>query len=123
QPPPSISYGAPIGVAIYAILTRPLPSRPDGPLGARASRPHPPPYPPPQAGEGREGAAGRPRSQGLHQRGDTGVPIITSAIRARVAALVSCGSASREKKPCAMISWSGTGGAGWRKRSTTNSTT
>jgi tripartite-type tricarboxylate transporter receptor subunit TctC len=33
-------------------------------LGPRASRPVPPPYPPPQAGEGRVGAARRPRSRG-----------------------------------------------------------
>jgi hypothetical protein len=31
----------------------------------------------------------------FHQRGDTGAPVSTSAIRARVAALVSGGSASR----------------------------
>jgi len=47
-----------------------------------------------------------------HQRGDTGAPIITSAMRARVAAVVSSGSTSSGKKPCAMISRSGTGGVG-----------
>ena len=39
-------------------------------------------------------------------------------MRARVAAVVSLGSASRAKKPWAMISRSGTGAAVWRKSRT-----
>src|SRR6202035_2611442 len=38
----------------------------------------------------------------------------TSAMRSRVARVVSAGSASGAKKPCAMISWFGCGGASWR---------
>src|ERR1700720_84797 len=41
-------------------------------------------------------------------------PLSTSARRSRVARVVSAGSASGAKKPCAMISWFGCGGASWR---------
>ena len=43
----------------------------------------------------------------------------TSAMRSRVARVVSAGSASGAKKPCAMISWFGCGGASWRNARTT----
>jgi hypothetical protein len=50
-----------------------------------------------------------------HQRSEAGLSAVTSAMRARVPAVVSGGSPSSGKKPCATISRSGIGGAYWRK--------
>src|SRR5262245_14566977 len=60
---------------------------------------------------------------GSHQRSLTGAPPSTSMMRARVDAVVSLGSASRAKKPVALISRSGTGAAVCRKSRTTNTAT
>ena len=54
-----------------------------------------------------------------HQRCDGVAPCSTSAMRLPVPAVVSGGSASDGKKPCATISRPGCGGAGWRKSRTT----
>ena len=51
--------------------------------------------------------------QSDHQSSATALPCMTSARRARVARVVSSGSASGAKKPCAIISWFGCGGVLW----------
>jgi len=48
-----------------------------------------------------------------YQSSAIALPCMTSAMRARVACVVSSGSAPGAKKPCAMISWFGCGGAVW----------
>src|ERR1700677_1676497 len=58
----------------------------------------------------RSPARGGPIAQGDHQSSTIVLPSNTSAMRARVARVVSSGSASAAKQPCAIISWFGSGG-------------
>src|SRR3569833_443304 len=58
------------------------------------------------------------RSGAVHQRSAGGRPLVTSAMRARLPPVVSGGSASRGKNPCAEISRFGRGNEVWRKSRT-----
>ena len=65
------------------------------------------------------GVTGMRPSPRPHHRSDSGAPKRTSAMRVRVAGVVSAGSASIGKNPVAMISLFGRCGASWRNSRTT----
>ena len=68
--------------------------------------------------------AARPRrfskeKRAIHQKAAAALPASTSVMRARVEGVVPSGRPSGAKKPCAMISRFGCGGALWRNERTT----